>query len=171
MSVYGVWGDDSIKAKQQIKLLENSDCHIVISSDDMEANETEDQWTKQKILNGLPDVFLETQEKFVAQMLNLDLIDGISFSKGCYTGQEIIARMQHLGRIKRRMLAFEVENALAIGDKFEIDGQSLGQVVNFVELDKKRLAVVCVQLEKYQKSETNNALLINYKYTIEELNT
>ena len=40
---------------------------------------------------------------FVAQMLNLDLIDGISFTKGCFTGQEIIARTQHLGRIKRRM--------------------------------------------------------------------
>ncbi len=36
-------------------------------------------------------------------MLNLDLIDGISFTKGCYTGQEIVARTQHLGRIKRRM--------------------------------------------------------------------
>ena len=42
-------------------------------------------------------------ETFVAQMLNLDLLDGISFSKGCYTGQEIIARTQHLGRIKRRL--------------------------------------------------------------------
>ncbi|HXC22471.1 MAG TPA: tRNA-modifying protein YgfZ, partial [Steroidobacteraceae bacterium] len=40
---------------------------------------------------------------FVAQMLNLDLLDGISFTKGCYTGQEIIARTQHLGRIKRRL--------------------------------------------------------------------
>jgi len=48
---------------------------------------------------GLPQIYLATREAFVAQMLNLDLLDGISFSKGCYSGQEIIARTQHLGRI------------------------------------------------------------------------
>jgi folate-binding protein YgfZ len=52
---------------------------------------------------GIPRVYAATSEAFVAQMLNLDLVDGISFTKGCYTGQEIIARTQHLGRIKRRM--------------------------------------------------------------------
>jgi folate-binding Fe-S cluster repair protein YgfZ len=41
-------------------------------------------------------------------MLNLDLLDGISFSKGCYTGQEIIARTQHLGRIKRRLYRLQL---------------------------------------------------------------
>jgi folate-binding protein YgfZ len=60
-------------------------------------------WRLADIRAGLPTVYAATSEAFVAQMLNLDLIDGISFSKGCYTGQEIIARAQHLGRIKRRM--------------------------------------------------------------------
>jgi folate-binding protein YgfZ len=51
----------------------------------------------------MPQVYAATSEQFVAQMLNLDLLDAISFTKGCYTGQEIIARTQHLGRIKRRL--------------------------------------------------------------------
>ena len=59
-----------------------------------------------RVAAGEPQVYSETSELFVAQMLNLDLIDALSFSKGCYTGQEIITRTQHLGRIKRRMLAF-----------------------------------------------------------------
>jgi len=63
----------------------------------------ESAWRLADIREGLPTVYAATSEAFVAQMLNLDLIDGISFSKGCYTGQEIIARTQHLGRIKRRM--------------------------------------------------------------------
>ena len=49
-----------------------------------------------------------TSGAFVPQMLNLDLLDAISFSKGCYTGQEIVARTQHLGRIKRRLGRYRV---------------------------------------------------------------
>jgi tRNA-modifying protein YgfZ len=60
-------------------------------------------WRLADIRAGLPAVYAANSEAFVAQMLNLDLIDGISFAKGCYTGQEIIARTQNLGRIKRRM--------------------------------------------------------------------
>lgn len=60
-------------------------------------------WRLADVQAGLPQVYAENGEEFVAQMLNLDLLDGISFSKGCYTGQEIIARTQHRGRIKRRM--------------------------------------------------------------------
>ena len=51
-------------------------------------------------------------EAFVAQMLNLDALDGISFTKGCYTGQEIIARTQHLGRIKRRLFRLLLPRSL-----------------------------------------------------------
>ena len=63
----------------------------------------EQDWRLADIRAGLPQIYLATREAFVAQMLNLDLLDGISFTKGCYTGQEIIARTQHLGRIKRRL--------------------------------------------------------------------
>jgi len=164
LHVYGAWNSTAIDAEHKIKLLDASNCHVLISTDEIESNATEADWTEQKILNGLPDVFIETQEKFVAQMLNLDLIDGVSFSKGCYTGQEIIARMQHLGRIKRRMLAFEVDDALTIGDKFEIDGESLGQVVNFVETDDMKLALVCVQLDKYSSISTEKEKRLNIPY-------
>jgi tRNA-modifying protein YgfZ len=68
----------------------------------------EDEWLAQDIADGLPQVFAATSGAFVAQMLNLDLLDAISFSKGCYTGQEIVARTQHLGRIKRRLLRYRL---------------------------------------------------------------
>jgi len=72
------------------------------------ARQIERDWRLADIRAGLPQVYAATQELFVAQMLNLDLIDGISFSKGCFTGQEIIARTQHLGRIKRRMFRLQL---------------------------------------------------------------
>jgi folate-binding protein YgfZ len=80
-------------------------------------------WRLADVRAGIAQVYAATSELFVAQMLNLDLVDGISFSKGCYTGQEIIARTQHLGRIKRRMFrlalpagGYEVGAALRLGD-------------------------------------------------------
>ena len=74
-----------------------------LAGDSLQADQIEHDWRLADIRAGLPQIYLSTREAFVAQMLNLDLLDGISFSKGCYTGQEIIARTQHLGRIKRRL--------------------------------------------------------------------
>ena len=56
------------------------------------------------IQNGLPLVFSQTHESFIPQSVNLDLIGGVSFQKGCYPGQEIVARVRYLGRIKTRMI-------------------------------------------------------------------
>ncbi|MBL8201941.1 MAG: folate-binding protein YgfZ [Chromatiales bacterium] len=63
-------------------------------------------WQLANIRAGLPVITAATTGEFVPQMVNLDLIGGISFTKGCYTGQEIVARMKYLGRVKRRMLRF-----------------------------------------------------------------
>ncbi|MCC7462566.1 MAG: folate-binding protein YgfZ [Gammaproteobacteria bacterium] len=58
------------------------------------------------IAAGLPQIYCATSERFVAQMLNLDCIEALSFGKGCYTGQEVIARAHYRGRVKRRMQRF-----------------------------------------------------------------
>ena len=60
-------------------------------------------WELLDILAGVPALYPETVEAFVPQMLNLDVLGGISFKKGCYTGQEIVARTHYLGKLKRRM--------------------------------------------------------------------
>ncbi|MEZ5460120.1 MAG: hypothetical protein R3E65_12745 [Steroidobacteraceae bacterium] len=64
------------------------------------------RWQRADIAAGLPQVYDATAGRFVAQMLNLDLIGGIAFDKGCYTGQEVIARAHYRGRVKRRMQRF-----------------------------------------------------------------
>jgi hypothetical protein len=68
-----------------------------------------DLWALHDIRAGLPTVLPETREAFVPQMANMQLLDGVSFTKGCYTGQEVVARMQYLGKLKRRMYLAEVE--------------------------------------------------------------
>jgi tRNA-modifying protein YgfZ len=63
-------------------------------------------WERLAIAGGEPEVYAATSEAFVAQMLNLDALDAIAFDKGCYTGQEVIARAHYRGRVKRRMQRF-----------------------------------------------------------------
>lgn len=92
-------------------------------------------WSWLEIEAGQPIVLPETVEAFVPQMTNLDLIDGINFKKGCYPGQEIVARMQYLGKLKQRMISahLPVNEAPRPGDRLFAPGfrdQSVGTVVD-----------------------------------------
>ena len=76
-----------------------------------------DEWSKVTIDSQLPEVFLSTSEKFVPQMLNLDINEvGVNFSKGCYPGQEVVARLHYLGKAKRRLFSFKSDSEMQIGD-------------------------------------------------------
>jgi len=70
-------------------------------------------WRLAAIHAGVPQVTGPTQEQFVPQMVNLELLGGVNFKKGCYPGQEIVARSQYLGKLKRRTALATVENAAA----------------------------------------------------------
>jgi folate-binding protein YgfZ len=84
-------------------------------------------WRLDDIAGGLPEITSATSGLFVAQMLNLDLLGGIAFDKGCYTGQEIIARAHYRGQVKRRMQRFFTgsDAVLAPGLRLDLaDGRS-----------------------------------------------
>jgi tRNA-modifying protein YgfZ len=97
------------------------------------AAQIERDWRLADIRAGLPQVYSPTSEVFVAQMLNLDLLDGISFTKGCYTGQEIIARTQHLGRIKRRLFRLGLPNGdWQVGQALQLTDGRQGRIVEVI---------------------------------------
>jgi folate-binding protein YgfZ len=90
-------------------------------------------WDWTEIRNGIPSVDVHTQEQFVPQMANLERIGGVSFKKGCYPGQEIVARTQYLGKVKRRMVLAHSAAAAQSGDELfsdDVAGQANGMVVN-----------------------------------------
>ena len=91
-------------------------------------------WQLAAIHAGVPQVTQPTQEQFVPQMINLELLGGVNFKKGCYPGQEIVARSQYLGKLKRRTALATVENAAArAGDEVFATAdpdQPCGMVVN-----------------------------------------
>jgi folate-binding protein YgfZ len=85
-------------------------------------------WERADVAGGMPQVYPSTSDAFVAQMLNLDLLGAIAFDKGCYTGQEVIARAHYRGRVKRRMQRWRHASAtpLAPGDSAHAaDGRTL----------------------------------------------
>ncbi len=89
-------------------------------------------WDWLEIQIGVPEVVAATQEQFVPQMLNLDILNGINFKKGCYTGQEIVARTHYLGSVKRRTYLTEIvsKESPKAGDKvLDAQNNEIGQIV------------------------------------------
>lgn len=73
------------------------------------------QWGERELRQGLPWFQAELTERFVPQMVNLDLLGGVSFTKGCYPGQEVVARSHYLGKLNQRMFLFEGPAGLTPG--------------------------------------------------------
>ncbi len=92
-------------------------------------------WTLRTIQAGEPQVYTQTQETFVPQMLNLQALNGLSFTKGCFVGQEVVARTQHLGKLKRRLYRAAIsEGEARPGDELfspsSTSGQGAGKIVD-----------------------------------------
>ena len=93
----------------------------------------DDAWNLAAIHAGVPEITLKTQEQFVPQMVNFELLGGVNFKKGCYPGQEIVARSQYLGKLKRRTTLAGIDAVAQAGDEvFSVDDpeQPCGMVVN-----------------------------------------
>ncbi len=107
-------------------------------------------WEWEEIRAGLPEVYPETREAFVPQMLNLHRLGGVSFTKGCYPGQEVVARMHYLGKLKRRLFRIHIPAAVqppAPGTPLvDPQGASQGKVVRAAmgEAGCEALAVVAL---------------------------
>jgi folate-binding protein YgfZ len=100
-------------------------------SDQMPSADTIDsqQWDLANIAEGEPTIDADNVEMFIPQMVNLDLLGGINFKKGCYTGQEIVARMHYLGKLKQRMFVCQLEGNASSGEKVISGDKNAGNIV------------------------------------------
>jgi len=106
-------------------------------------------WTQLDIEAGIPTIVAATQEQFVPQTVNFDLIGAVSFDKGCYPGQEIVARTHYLGKVKQRMIraSLRSNDAPAAGDKLYSEpygDQASGMIVNAVRTGTGTYEVLAV---------------------------
>jgi folate-binding protein YgfZ len=109
------------------------------------------EWDRVCIETGLAEVVQETSEKFVPQMLNLDIDEvGVNFTKGCYPGQEVVARLHYLGKAKRRLFSFKSEVALTIGDLLYCESsksaRASGVVVSQVKCEAEFLCLATLEV-------------------------
>jgi len=114
-------------------------------------------WKRADLLAGVPTVYPETRELFVPQMANLDLLGGIGLNKGCYTGQEIVARLHYLGQLKRRLfLCRSAVGGVAPGTPVYDgagDAQAVGEVVDAVDEQGGALVTAVLQLTHAQSAQ------------------
>ena len=104
-------------------------------------------WNRLDIAAGVALITPATQEEFVPQMVNLDLIGALSYSKGCYPGQEIVARTHFLGKLKQRMYRASVCAEASSGDRLycaELGDQAGGMIVTAASADDSRHEVLAV---------------------------
>lgn len=176
-----VYQSDSLICAQ-VNSSEGLQRYLILSNDEAEAIElvttlsnklsisVADSWRLQEILAGIPTLYPPTMQAFVLQMSNLQMVDGVSFKKGCYPGQEVVARMQYLGKLKRRMYLASVESEQCPqpGDELQSydaetkDGS--GKVVDAVMVSPNRsLMLFIAQIEK---AESNELVLVNQPDTV-----
>ena len=124
-----------------------------------------ESWRLAEIRAGIPMIFPRTQEEFVLQMANLGVLGGVSFKKGCYPGQEIVARMQYLGKLKRRMFLAELETDRLPqpGDELVVEGRQQadgsGMVVD-AEFDAEGLCH-CLYVAQIARAESGSLQLLD----------
>ena len=87
-------------------------------------------WEWLQVQAGIPWIAAATQDQFLPQMVGLEAVGGVSFDKGCYPGQEIVARTHYLGEVKRRLRHGHVDAAAQAGDVLVADGQNRAVVLN-----------------------------------------
>ena len=141
-SQYGVWGPgegaplSASESNDSISIRVEADRALLIaverSSVGHEPNASQDDWMLAEVRAGRPLIAQATQDQFVPQMVNLELAGGVDFKKGCYPGQEIVARAQYRGAVKRRMVRLRGAFLQPGQELFSDDhpGQASGTVVN-----------------------------------------
>ena len=155
---HGVWGRGAPERLSavglpvpngQLRVAQTEDCLVVEVAEErylvmspasadarlsaLSSGTREDAWALEEIRAGRPQVLQATQEQFVPQMVNLERLGGVDFHKGCYPGQEVVARTQYRGVLKRRMVRARVDAPASAGDEIfadEAPGQPSGSVVN-----------------------------------------
>ncbi len=111
-------------------------------------------WNKLDILAGFAWIDFKNKEKFLPQMLNLDKFGAVSFSKGCYVGQEVIARLHYRGKVKKSLQLFKTKlNSFEDGYLYQNDASTkIGEILNFDNISNTTYGLAVIESDKLDKA-------------------
>jgi hypothetical protein len=122
----------------------------------LNATFSQEAWLAGEVLAGVADVQESTFEAFVPQMLNHESVGGVNFKKGCYPGQEVVARSQFRGTLKRRTFLFATNAPVKAGAEVASGADVVGVVAQAATLpDQTGVALVCLLIQRAQDAELN----------------
>ena len=118
-----------------------------------------DIWKSLDIQAGIPAIYPETSEKFLPHEINLPQLNAVNFKKGCYTGQEIIARMEYRGKLKNHLYKAEVETATPpmLNQDIYHQNDPLGRIVDFCQIGYNKYTLLVITSE----TDINNTLSLD----------
>lgn len=126
-------------------------------ADKQDKEAIQDEWFAQDCAAGIPELYPETREQFILQQLNLDQLEAVSFKKGCYTGQEIIARMKFLGKLKKKMFLFTTEDKAATAPGaaiFDDTGKKAGELVRWHQNGNSGIGLAVLEISAVEAKQT-----------------
>jgi len=135
---------------------------IFITREIIENSISSHEWDFTCVKNKLPEIYLNTSERIVPQSLNLDINErGVSFTKGCYPGQEVVARLHYLGKSKKRLFRFKSKFEVKVGDKLNtiksISVKPAGEVIRATKFEDWFYSLAIFEVSKTNE----NIFLIN----------
>ena len=151
-----------IKEKIEKSFKINSNLSLLTSTERLTNCQEDFQWEIACINEGIAEIYLNMSERFIPQAINLDINEiGVSFTKGCYPGQEVVARMHYLGKPKRRLFRFASNFEVFIGDSLDVsDSKSLkssGQVIRVAKVSNNEFHFLGV----FEVEHTRDLIFIN----------
>ena len=117
--------------------------------------QAENAWNLHEIRSGYPWISAATKETAVAQMLNQHIIGGVHFKKGCYPGQEIIARAQYRGQVKRGLAVLSGDSLEAAGVGVVSEDAEAGQIINTALTENGSLSLAVIKFSAAQSPLTD----------------
>ncbi len=162
--IFGIHQKDIRNNKEEYISLSNDHQRSVFISnnppEDVDQTISSDDWVECDINTMIPIISNESSLQYIPQMLNLDELKGVSFSKGCYTGQEVVARVQHRGRVKKRMYKISIKETDLVTPHSQIMDQTkpVGNIVI-----SKEIANDCICLAVINQVDSSSELTVNEK--------
>ena len=153
-----------IDESQKDSFILNENLSLVLSDSNNLSNfefTSQEYWDKACIESFLPEISIASTETYIPQMLNLDINEvGVNFSKGCFPGQEVVARLHYLGKAKRRLFAFKTDSPLSIGDTLYCaeskSAKASGSVVSQVKFGSDFYCLATLEVENKDNKITIN---------------